>query len=132
MLPTVLVGGGARHGSEEVAQGVGEEWQWCPATTRMSGDKLQWRRGGGASRRRQCPFDRYGLLGGTVGGGEPRLLCPGPHLLLFGTVRRGPPTLLGWTPRSGRRSGPRLSHWVKSGGDQPNILPLDLNLSFKI
>jgi hypothetical protein len=57
MLPTILVGGD-RHGGEEVAQGVSEEWQWCPATARAPGDKLLWRRGGGASRRWQCPFDR--------------------------------------------------------------------------
>jgi hypothetical protein len=73
-----------------------------------------------------------GLVGGVCGGIESHLLCLGPHLLLFGTIRRGPPTLLGWTPPIRARSEPRLGYWAKSGGDRSNILPLDLNLSLKL
>jgi len=53
--------------------------------------------GGGTSRRWQRPLSRSARVrsvGGVSGGaGEPRALCPGPHLSFYDAVRRGPPTM---------------------------------------
>jgi hypothetical protein len=43
------------------------------------------------------PLDqtRVRNVGGVVGGcDEPRTECPSPHLLLYGVVRQGPPTMV--------------------------------------
>jgi hypothetical protein len=57
MLPTILVGGGACHGGEEVSQSVGEEWQWRPAIAAWSsGGGVD---GGGTSRRWQFPLSDW-------------------------------------------------------------------------
>jgi hypothetical protein len=54
MLLTILVGGGARHGGEEVSQSVGEEWQWRPVIAAWSsGGGMD---GGGTSRCWQFPL----------------------------------------------------------------------------
>ena len=56
-----------------------------------------------------------------------------PHLLLYGVVRWGA-TNHGSVgrPRSGRGSRHRLGRWAESGGDQPNILSLDLTFQLEL
>ena len=80
--------------------------------------------GGGAFRRWQRLLSRSVRVwdvGGVSGGsGEPRALCPGPHLSFYGAVRWRPTNhVTVGRPRAGR--GP-------IGGDQSNSLPLDLTL----
>jgi len=73
-----------------------------------------------------------GFSVGFLGGGEPRTLPPTPHLfLLYGTAQREPTSCVGLgIPDQDTSQGPRHGRWAKSGGDQPNILPLDLILYF--
>jgi hypothetical protein len=59
------------------------------------------------------PLDRLGFLVGVGGYSEPRYSAPGPYLLIYVLRDRGPqPICVG-----------------QLGGDQPSILPLDLNLT---
>lgn len=65
--------------------------------------------------------------------GEPRHLCPSPHLLLFGTVRWGAIDQESVErPRSGRSQGVRFGRWANSVEINSNILHLDLNLYFRL
>ena len=66
----------------------------------------------------QCiPLDRIRVREwGTSGGGKPRHLCHGPHLLFIALRDRDPPALLGLdAPHQGVSQGPmgRWAHWVK-------------------
>ena len=55
------------------------------------------------------------------------LMLPTPPLsFLYGAVRRGPPTSLGWTPPIRARVGVGLSRWTEPIEIDTNILPLDL------
>ena len=64
--------------------------------------------------------------------GEPRALCPEPHLPFMVLCDGGPPTMerlaardQGVDPRAQLAVGP-------IGGDQTNILPIDLTLFLKL
>jgi hypothetical protein len=51
-------------------------------------------------------------------------LATGPHLSVYSAARQGPTSrALGWTPPI------RVQVKDPTGGDQPYILPLDLNLT---
>jgi hypothetical protein len=108
--------GGVRHGV-----GVGGEKR-CSGTAGGSGAA------GGASRRWQChPRDQTRVRSG-VAARRTSLLSPWPSLPLIGTVRRGSPAKHGLgIPDQDARSGPTHGRWAKYGGDQTNILPLDLS-----
>jgi hypothetical protein len=56
-------------------------------------------------------------------------LTTGPHPLFITLRDGGPPaTSLGWvSPIRTRDQGPTPGRWAKYGGDQTNILPLDLS-----
>jgi hypothetical protein len=83
---------------------------------------------GRAFRRWQClPLDRTRVRRwGCGGGSEPRVLCPGPHLLLFGIVRRGSTNLAGLdAPNQGIDQGPDLAV-------RPNLVEISLTFSLLI
>jgi hypothetical protein len=63
---------------------------------------------GGASHRFSASLSiGLGLGVGNSGGGEPRTLCRGPHLLYMALRDRGPPALLGLdAPDQGVGQGP--------------------------
>ena len=54
-----------------------------------------------------------------------------PHLFLYSTGHRGPPTMV-WlgAPDQGASQGPVRPVGFEREKDQPNILPLDLNFTF--
>ena len=92
--------------------------------------------GGETSRRWQRPLSRsvrvWDVGGVSAGSGEPRALCPSPHLHFYDVVRRGPPTKE-WLDAPDQGIDPRAQLVVGSiSGDQPNILLLDLTLFLKL
>jgi hypothetical protein len=54
----------------------------------------------------------------------------GPHLFLYAQVTGAHNHGSVERPRSGRESRPVRAVGLDRGGDQPNILPLDLNFTF--
>ena len=65
---------------------------------------------------------------GASGCGEPRISSPSPHLLFIALHDEGPSSRrMAGRPLSGRGSRDQLA-LGQIGGDQPNILPLNLTL----
>src|SRR3954471_22390070 len=89
-------------------------------------------RGGGASREHRSNPRSVGNIGGVCGGGEPRICAPAPTSVNIARVTGAhQPDAVG-RPRSGRESSGPSGRWTRTGGDQPNIPPLDLNFPFKL
>jgi hypothetical protein len=87
--------------------------------------------GGGASRRPSTTLIGWVSWWRAAVHGEPRTVCVRPPTSLYCASDRGLPTMrrLG-APDQGAWASGGSSRWTRSSGDQPNILPLDLNFTF--
>jgi len=78
-----LVGGAVKPGGEDVVTvAVVQRRRWPVAELSVASHAPS--------------LDRLGFRDcwrGVGGSGEPRALCPGPHLSFYGAVRRGPPIM---------------------------------------
>jgi hypothetical protein len=81
-----------------------------------------WHRGGGLPVASAPPLriGSLGFLGGEKHGGEPRTVCPGPHLLFNVALRDGGPRAidLAVRPPPGRGNRRRNGRWTDPGRDQ--------------
>jgi hypothetical protein len=69
-------------------------------------------------------------IGGATGNPVNLVLCAPNPTSLYSTAIGAHQPYFSWTPPIRARKGFPSSRWARSGGDQPNILPLDLNFTF--
>jgi hypothetical protein len=96
-------------------------------------EAVQWRRRWSFPSLTALPSGSVQGLGGVSSGdSEPREVSPGPHLLYVACATGAHQPCVAEHPRSGRGQGIRVGRWANSVKIYSNILPLDINLSFKL